>query len=95
MARFDGPAAGSSLNKVGFQINASLIPNTFSYDLSFQKKTSKKKPSHRDDIAEAAADYESESGSDSEAEPDHISSAPRNARGVDVKLVILFLSNFN
>ena len=44
-------------------------------------------PTHRDDINAAAEDYSSDSGSESEAEPDHICSVPRNARGVDVKLV--------
>ena len=42
---------------------------------------------HREELNEAEAEYRSESGSDSEAEPDHISSFPRNARGVDAKLV--------
>ena len=42
---------------------------------------------HRDDIDQAAIDYETDSGSDSEADPDHYCSVPRNARGVDVKLV--------
>ena len=42
---------------------------------------------HRDDLEQAAAEFRSESGSDSEAEPDHISSFPRHARGVDAKLV--------
>ena len=42
---------------------------------------------HRDDIKEAADDYTSDSGSDSEADPDHYCSVPRNARGVDMKLV--------
>ena len=46
--------------------------------------------SHRDDINQAAADYETDSGSDSEADPDHYCSVPRNARGVDVKLVRKF-----
>ena len=44
-------------------------------------------PTHRDDITEAATDYETDSGSDSEADPDHFCSVPRNARGVDMKLV--------
>ena len=48
-------------------------------------------PVHRDDINEAAADYETDSGSDSEADPDHYCSVPRNARGVDMKLVSSFL----
>ena len=47
-------------------------------------------PIHRDDINEAAADYETDSGSDSEADPDHYCSVPRNARGVDMKLVSSF-----
>lgn len=42
---------------------------------------------HREELSEAEAEYQSDSGSDSEAEPDHISSFPRNARGVDAKLV--------
>ena len=42
---------------------------------------------HRDDIDQAATDYETDSGSDSEADPDHYCSVPRNARGVDMKLV--------
>ena len=46
-------------------------------------------PNHRDDIAEAATDYETESGSDSEADPDQYCPVPRNARGVDMKLVRL------
>ena len=41
----------------------------------------------RDDLEQAAAEYRSESGSDSEAEPDHISAFRRHARGVDAKLV--------
>ena len=48
---------------------------------------SMKNPSHRDDVTKAAADFETESDSDSEAEPDHICPAPRNARGVDMTLV--------
>ena len=47
-------------------------------------------PIHRDDIDDARADYQSESGSDSDAEPDHFCSVPLNARGVDMKLVSLF-----
>ena len=59
----------------------------------------------RDELKEAEAEFRAESGSDSEAEPDHISSFPLNARGVDAKLVsftckrifvsqkILFLNN--
>ena len=46
---------------------------------------------HRDEIDQAAAEYRSESGSDSDAEPDHISSFPRHARGVDAKLVSYFI----
>ena len=45
---------------------------------------------HRDDINQAAAEFESDSGSDSEADPDHYCSVPRNARGVDMKLVSFF-----
>ena len=49
----------------------------------------------RDELAEAEAEFRSESGSDSEAEPDHISSFARNARGVDAKLVrAYFIFNF-
>ena len=43
----------------------------------------------RDDIDSARFDYESDSGSDSDADPDHYCSLPRNARGVDMKLVCM------
>ena len=41
----------------------------------------------RDELEQAAHEFEDESGSASESEPDHISPFPRNARGVDAKLV--------
>ena len=41
----------------------------------------------RDELEQAAHEFEDESGDDSESEPDHISSFPLNARGVDAKLV--------
>ena len=41
----------------------------------------------REDLDQAAAEFRADSGSDSEAEPDHISSFTRHARGVDAKLV--------
>ena len=49
----------------------------------------------RDDLEQAAAEFRSESGSDSEAEPDHISSFPRHARGVDAKLVSSYYNFFS
>ena len=49
----------------------------------------------RDELKEAEAEFRAESGSDSEAEPDHISSFPLNARGVDAKLVSFHLESFH
>ena len=49
----------------------------------------------RDELEQAAHEYEDESGEDSETEPDHISSFPRNARGVDAKLVSSLFSKKN
>ena len=44
-------------------------------------------PVHRDDIQEAADDYRTDSGSESEEEADSFCSVTRHARGVDVRLV--------
>ena len=44
-------------------------------------------PIHRDDIQAAADDYTSDSGSDSESEPDAFSDVTLHARGVDAKWV--------
>ena len=44
-------------------------------------------PTHRDDIQAAADDYTTDSGSDSEAEPDAFCGVTLNARGVDAKWV--------
>ena len=41
----------------------------------------------RDGVAEAAADFEADSGSESEADPDEFCAVPRHARGVDMYLV--------
>ena len=56
--------------------------------------TSLTQPSRRDGVDEAAADFEAESGSESEAEPDEFCSVPRNARGVDMFLVSFFKKLF-
>ena len=45
-------------------------------------------PTPRDgNVRKAADDYASDSGSESETDPDHFCSVPRNARGVDMYLV--------
>lgn len=52
-------------------------------------------PDRRDGVEQAAADYKSESGSESEAEPDEFCSVRMHARGVDMHLVSLLLNGFD
>ena len=52
-------------------------------------------PTHRDDIKAAADDYTSDSGSESESEPDAFCGVTLHARGVDAKLVSSKLQNFD